>query len=135
MELLTITLAGVPVAKGRARITRNGTFTPNKTRRYESTLRLAAREAMLGRKMFDCALHVSVIVHVPIPASWSKRKKNSANIGTLLPCTKPDLDNYIKIATDALNGVVYPDDNQVVDVLASKRYSEHPRITITISTV
>lgn len=44
--------------------------------------------------------------------------------GQELPCKKPDIDNVIKIILDALNGIAYKDDCQVVEVIAVKKYTE-----------
>ena len=40
------------------------------------------------------------------------------------PTARPDLDNYEKTILDALNGVAYKDDAQVVIVLKAKKYTE-----------
>ena len=46
--------------------------------------------------------------------------------------TKPDLDNYAKAILDALNGIVFKDDNQVAYLKLEKRYSLNPRIELKI---
>ena len=56
-------------------------------------------------------------------------------LGAHRPIVKPDLDNYIKSAFDALNGVLWADDAMVVDLHAKKFYSEHPHITIEVSEI
>ena len=43
--------------------------------------------------------------------------------GDTLPQKKPDADNIAKVVLDALNGVAYEDDKQVVRVTISKVYS------------
>ncbi len=45
---------------------------------------------------------------------------------------KPDIDNCIKFALDALNGIYWKDDSFVVQVTATKRYSDKPGIEIAI---
>ena len=54
--------------------------------------------------------------------------------GKRLPAKRPDLDQYIKLVLDALQGVLYKDDSQVVDIYASKRYSwnGHPGWEVSI---
>lgn len=76
---------------------------------------------------------VALLVHafVPIPASWSNRDRESARLGGLAPTTKPDWDNFGKI-TDALNGIVWKDDSQVVDGRVIKRYSDDPALRIEV---
>ena len=45
---------------------------------------------------------------------------------------KRDVDSYLKILLDALSGIVYEDDNQVITIIASKEYDkENPRVEIT----
>lgn len=76
---------------------------------------------------------VSLLVHSfrSIPDSWSTRDKARALDGNILPTSRPDWDNYGKI-TDALNGIVWHDDSQVVDGRVIKRYSDHPALRIEI---
>jgi len=51
----------------------------------------------------------------------------------VLKRSEPDLDNLLKLVGDALNGVVWRDDRQVVAVLAYKvRTLGHPRTEIEI---
>lgn len=45
---------------------------------------------------------------------------------------KPDLDNYFKAVTDAINGICYKDDGQIVTFAGQKLYSYNPRTEIEI---
>lgn len=54
------------------------------------------------------------------------------NMGKIFPTKKPDIDNVIKVIADALNGVAYDDDKQIIDVSARKVYSETPRVDVRI---
>jgi Holliday junction resolvase RusA-like endonuclease len=60
-------------------------------------------------------------------------KQKQARNGSLLPTKRPDLDNYLKMVLDALQGVVYVDDSQIVYMISSKIYSERPGIRIEVS--
>jgi Holliday junction resolvase RusA-like endonuclease len=129
---IVIELVGKPKGKGRARVTRAGiAFTPAATRSYETALRWAAQVAMQGRKPLTGPLSLNVEAFLPVPRSWSKKKQRMAIAGLVRPTGRPDLDNIIK-STDALNAVVWNDDTQVVDVRASKSYSDKPRLVLTV---
>ena len=55
--------------------------------------------------------------------------------GKIRPILAPDDDNIAKICRDALNGVAYADDKQIVDGIQRKFYSELPRVVIEIREV
>ena len=60
-----------------------------------------------------------------------KAKRARALDGQEIP-GKPDLDNVAKGVLDALNGVAYVDDTQVVRLLVQKQYSLEPRLVVTV---
>jgi Holliday junction resolvase RusA-like endonuclease len=86
---------------------------------------------MRGKKPLDEALSVSVGAFMPIPASFSKAKRQAALDFDLMPTGKPDADNLGK-TVDSLNGVVWRDDSSIVRMLVTKFYSAHPRLEITV---
>jgi Holliday junction resolvase RusA-like endonuclease len=135
--MIQIVLAGDPVAKGRPRFSRKTghTYTPERTATYEGKLAYAAQAAMARKPLLIKPLNVSIGVFVRIPASWSKKKLAAVRTGSIYPATKPDLDNTVKIVGDALNGVVFKDDSQIVILQAFKRYAEEPRLEILIKEI
>jgi Holliday junction resolvase RusA-like endonuclease len=134
--MITITIPGTPVAKGRARsFIRGGHvahYTPDKTARYENLVKLSASEAMAGAAPIETP--VSLICHfvMPVPASYSKKRTKACLSGAEMPSKKPDLDNMIKAVKDGLNGVAWKDDAQVVNLTASKVYGLVPSATVKI---
>jgi Holliday junction resolvase RusA-like endonuclease len=50
----------------------------------------------------------------------------------VFPTVKPDLDKCVRAILDALTGIAYRDDSQVVVVVASKNYSARERVEIEI---
>jgi Holliday junction resolvase RusA-like endonuclease len=130
---ITVTVSGQPVAKGRARMTRRGfAYTPAKTRKFESYARLAAQDAMDGRPPISVPVRVELLVELPVPASWSRRKAEDAITGNVRPTSRPDVDNYVKAVLDAINTIVIIDDSQVVDLHAVKRFGVAPKMVATI---
>jgi Holliday junction resolvase RusA-like endonuclease len=68
-----------------------------------------------------------------MPASASKKKQQSMLHGGIRPTKKPDCDNIAKAVLDALNGIAYYDDSQVVTVTVEKLYSDTPRVEVEIT--
>ncbi|WGR67831.1 MULTISPECIES: RusA family crossover junction endodeoxyribonuclease [unclassified Bradyrhizobium] len=138
-EPITITLPGAPQGKGRARAFlrggKIGHYTPQKTRSYESLIFGAAVDVMRDRPPFDEAVQFTLRAIYPVPASWSERKRQKALAGEIRPAKKPDLDNVAKAWNDALNGVVYRDDAQIVLMWIEKRYGPQPLVVCTIQPV
>lgn len=140
---ITIDLPGAPQGKGRPRFrvvrTKTGAtfgnaYTPAKTRSYETLLRAAAINAMKDHMLIEGPLIVVVWAYMPVPQSWSKRKQNDALAGVIFPIGKPDCDNMLKVV-DALNGVVWKDDAQIVDARVIKTYSYKPELRIEVTQV
>lgn len=116
----------VPVGKERPRITIRGgeprAYTPAKTTEAETAIRDAFRLAYPGHVPTALPVTLSVIATRPMPKSWS-RKRQLANVGHW--CTsKPDADNIGKLVCDALNGVLYDDDSQVVCLTVTKYWGD-----------
>jgi Holliday junction resolvase RusA-like endonuclease len=130
---VTIVIGGPPTAKGRPRMTRRGiTYTPAKTRQYEAHGRLAAQEAMNGRPPISAPVRIEISVDLPVPTSWSMKRRDAALRGDIRPTTRPDTDNYVKSALDAVNAIVIVDDSLVVELTAIKQYALVPQLTIVI---
>jgi Holliday junction resolvase RusA-like endonuclease len=131
---ITITVGGPPTAKGRPRITRRGfAYTPTKTRKYEAHGRLAAHLAMNGRPPIAVPVRAEITIDLPVPASWSAKRRDAALRGDIRPTTRPDCDNYVKSALDTINAIVVTDDGLVVDLVATKRYARAPQLTIVVA--
>lgn len=136
--MISIVIPGPPIAKGRPRISTVGkfarAFTPAKTRRYEDMIRCEAADAMGERGPLDEPVSVVVTAYVAPPKSLSKKRRQDALDGVTKPVTRPDLDNYAKAALDGCNAIVFRDDSLVTDLIVRKRYSERPRLVITVET-
>ena len=133
MSEIKLIVLGAPVAKGRARLGNGHVYTPPKTAKYENAVKWEALRVMAGRQPFDAPLGVEVVAQLPIPPSWSKKKREQAARGFVMPASRPDLDNYVKAALDGMNKIVFRDDSQVVAIIARKEYSEAPRLEIGIT--
>ena len=128
---LIYTVWGDCVPKGRPRFTKRGhAYTPKATRDYASKVR---REVLAeGAKPQEGALKVSITFTRAYLKSWTKKQRRQAEAGELHPTTRPDLDNYAKNILDALNGVCWNDDAQIVELVLTKRYGEEPKVQIKV---
>ena len=131
---VTIILAGEPRGKGRPRFGNGRSYTDAKTQHYEAALRIAAMDAMGARRPIEGPVVVNIEARVPVPASWSQKRRQSALSGEVRPTTKPDIDNIVK-TWDALNHVVFNDDRQIVEAAVRKVYHEKPALIITVKEV
>jgi Holliday junction resolvase RusA-like endonuclease len=129
-------VTGKPTGKGRPRASTRGGFvrmyTDAKTLGYEAAIADEAARAMGKMEPFETPMQMQVSCYYPIPKSWSKKKQQDAVDGELYPKVKPDLDNVAKAVLDAINGIVYVDDAQVINLVATKRYATDPRVEVYV---
>lgn len=125
---------GEPFGKQRPRHTKFGrTYTPKETVNYESLVKVAFMDQIgMDAIINDGNVFVEINAYFKIPKNTSKKKTESMIKGYIRPTKKPDVDNIAKIILDALNGIAYKDDTQVVEIMVSKYYSETPRVEIKI---
>lgn len=132
------TVPGEPVGKGRPRVVCRGgftqTYTPEKTASYENLVKLEFQRQG-GRMMKDGPVYLSIQAWYGIPKSVSKRKREAMIGGLILPTRKPDCDNVAKVIADALNGLAWRDDSQVVALHVCKRFGETPGVSVLMEEV
>ena len=119
------TVAIPPTGKARPRMTRSGhVYTPQKT--VDAERRIAyAFQAQGGRLIpKEHAVGLEVTAYFPIPKSFPQKKREAASYREIFPTKKPDADNILKLVADALNGVAYDDDAQIVRMEISKEYTD-----------
>src|SRR3990167_9467436 len=140
MISFTLTVLGVPQPQGSARaFLPKGTHRPIITSdnpRLKGWRDLVAGEGSRALQaqgfpagaVIPGALHLTVQFFLPRPKALGSR--------TLAHVTRPDLDKLTRAIGDALSGVVYQDDAQVITLAASKQYAgvgESPRVVITVT--
>lgn len=136
--LMEIVVYGEPTPQGRPRFTKTGhTYDPERSRNYKQLVRFWVTQHLKkidDWKPFENALCVDLTFFVGIPSSWTKKKRIGASVGKIRPISKKlgDLDNMVKCVTDAISGLVYVDDSQIVNLGASKYYSDTPRCVLKV---
>ena len=130
-ELLAFRVDMRPIGKQRPIVTRNhGAFTPPKTVQAERRIAWTARAAMRGKQPTSLPVGVTITACFALPKTASKKDRET------LPGTfrdkKPDLDNIEKLVNDALNGVVWLDDKQVVSQTSRKIYGTDDYLAVIV---
>lgn len=133
---------GEAVGKGRPRVRMLGAkpgkkpvpmlYTPAETKAYEDLIARYAAASMQGRELITGPVLVELKIAVGIAQSWSKKKTAAALAGQVMPTKKPDADNVLKAICDGINGIVFRDDVQVVNVSMSKRFAEKPGVLVRV---
>ena len=136
---VVLQINGKPIAKKRPRFARVGkgvkTYSDQQTDEGRFLLWVGMQyqnQPMTG------PLSVNISFYMPRPKGHYGTGRNRLNLKPSAPrhhTTKPDLDNLIKFVKDCLNGIVYEDDKQVVDISAFKLYAEKPKTIIRIKQV
>jgi len=134
--MVTFKVDANPVGKQRARYVKRGnfvqTYTPEKTRTYETLIRDSAIEAMGASEALQTPVSLYLYIRVPIPASATKKRLQAIASGEEKPTKKPDASNILKSVEDAMNSVVYKDDSQIVNIHITKVYSSVPGVDICV---
>lgn len=126
-----------PFGKDRHRIGRGGrVFTPTRTLDGEQVIAWEAVLAMRGYAPLTGPVRLTLTATLPIPRSWSAKRRAAALAGEIFPTGKPDLSNVLKSCEDGIEkGGVLRDDAQIVDVVAAKRYGDVPSLLIEVAEI
>lgn len=128
MSVHKFVVAGTPVAKGRPRFARMGSFirayTPKKTRMAEESIAEQIKRVYGHSGPLSGPVAVSMKFLFPLPkAMRTKKKLAEFNKCPATHLSKPDLDNLAKSYSDAMNGIVWTDDKIIVQLCLSKEYT------------
>lgn len=141
---------GEPVPKSRARTVTNinkygkrstHSYTPESTEIQEQKIALVYKSTYHSFRFPDgVPLRLYCDFYFSLPKTYRKRKVTPEIVAAMLageirPMNKKDTDNCIKTVADAGNGVIYPDDEQIVEVEGRKFYSDKPRTEIFVARI
>lgn len=89
------------------------TFDTSRCKKWKETIATEARAVGVEPFASDLPLAITTVFYLTRPKSVKRQ----------FPTVKPDLDNFLKAVKDALKGVAWGDDGQVVTVSARKEYA------------
>jgi crossover junction endodeoxyribonuclease RusA len=108
------------VVRGRPIITSDNTS----LKPWRQQVALAALAQMKGGTPHDGAVEMQIDFYFDRPKSVKK---------TALKITRPDIDKLERAVLDALTGIAYKDDAQVVKVTKTKQYGSPARVEIAVA--
>jgi Holliday junction resolvase RusA-like endonuclease len=139
MIQITYSVPGEPRGKGRPKFARRGnfvkTYTDAKTASYEDQIRFYALRAMGDTKAIQGAVRVFISIRMSVPKSYSVKRREACLSGSEKPLKKPDWDNVAKSICDAMNGIIYVDDTQIIEAHVTKQYAAQSQVVVLIQEV
>ena len=125
MKKAKFTIPGKPVPQKRHRMGRGFSYDPSAPdkKRVRTELILANRLRYIHKG--DVSMFITF--HMQRPKSHYRTGKYKEFLKKGSPykhTSKPDIDNLIKFIMDCCSGILYKDDNQVVNITANKQYAE-----------
>lgn len=118
---------GAVVAKERPRAGKSGKFyTPTETRKFEAAIKKWGMAQDMQPVAYPMSVRIVVRDQTDDPLI---RVLGAANVSY---AAHKDLDNLAKSVLDGLNGVLYKDDKQIVDLHVSRRYGKRPGFLLSV---
>lgn len=133
-EILNIFVHGTPQPQGSAKAfhrpgMKHAVITSDNTKLkpWRQDVSLIAARSMNGRPMVEGAVRVSIAFQFVKPISTPKRVTQKV--------TKPDIDKLSRGVLDALTGIAFRDDSQVVMLFARKEFSDTQGAQIQVEAI
>ena len=127
---------GLPVAQGSKKVIQNKgrTFLVESSKEklvpWRQEIAQLAHNEMMGDSPWSRGVSVRLMFFLPRPKAHFGTGRNEHQLkesAPVAPHVKPDIDKLTRAVLDALSGVVFHDDAQVVFLQATKMYSEDSR--------
>lgn len=119
------------VIKGRAVVTDANA----KSKPWKQQVAGCAIEAMDGQELMTGPLGLTCVFYLARPKGHYGTGKNAEKVkpsAPRFPVTKPDATKLLRGVEDALTGIVYRDDAQIIAQSVLKRYGEPERVEVTV---
>lgn len=118
---------GLPVPQGRPRafVAPGGhasVYDPKKSKDWKNLVRAQVIAAERPAEPWAGAVKLWLMFYLPRPLSLPKK--------VIHHIKRPDCDNLAKAVKDALRGLLYRDDSQVIALLVEKQYGPTPGVDI-----
>lgn len=104
---------------------------------WQARVAAAAAEAMDG-PLLDGPLELTLVFVLPRPKGHYGSGRNASSVrasAPAFPTVKPDVSKLVRAVEDALTGIVWRDDAQVIAQHAYKEYGEQARCMIEVGSL
>lgn len=132
--MIQFTVPGRPQPWRRARTNGRVHFKDAKTRANQNAWAWACRDAMGAAAPMGGPVAVEVVARFAVPVRTNRVNRAAMLAGHVLPICTPDADNIAK-NLDALNGVAFTDDAQIVRLTVEKTYAANAGVDVTLRPV
>ncbi len=122
-------VTGVPVPQGSKRVVHGRLIDVNQRNLRDWRALVGGSVEKLG--YFDGPVKVELNFYLPRPAGHYGTGRNFNTLKPSAPgrpAVKPDVDKLVRACLDAMTGLVFRDDSQVVTIVARKLYASDSRL-------
>ena len=117
------------IAQKRHRFARGFVYDPSSKDKKIAILQI---KEQFDCKPFTSALRIKFRFYIKRPKAHFRTGKYANELKKTAPVyhiKRPDVDNYVKFYMDCMNKLVYLDDSQVIELRATKEYSDKESYT------
>ena len=115
---IELKVKATPYPQPRPRVSRGHAYEPKRITDYKNEIRNKARSKMKNKEALSGLVRVEITLH-------RDKRLGSRSYG--------DIDNHVKAVLDALNGICYRDDAQVVKLAAEKKDTKEEYVEIIVT--
>ncbi len=131
-KLISLCFDITPKAKQSFRMGKHG-YQNKAVIDYQKAIKaMALSQTTQDMRSLSGDLYVSVAFVWKHPKSWGKKRIAELRERFVYKPSRPDIDNLCKGVFDALNGVIWNDDSQIVGIHAWKRYGYNDCIIMRV---
>ena len=126
MKKAKFTIPGKPVPQKRHRMGRGFSYDPSAPDKKRVRTEIIFQNRKKNIHKGDVSMFITF--HMQRPKSHYRTGKFKEFLKKGSPykhTSKPDIDNLIKFIMDCCSGILYKDDNQVVNITANKQYADN----------
>jgi len=136
-RLVEFTVHGLPIAQG-SKNQFGGESNAKALKPWRNDIKVAAFDAMSGYPPWSGGVQLRAVFIFPRPKHHFGTGRNAGEVKASAPGWKtsaPDLDKLVRALGDALTGVVFKDDAQIVGISVTKIWGQTPGVTVKLASL